>query len=233
MRAAAPPGRGRGLAALRGGLVVSCQALSGMPFDSPAWVAEMVRAAELGGASGVRVDRPANVTAARAATRLPVVGVYKMREAGREVYITPTEEAALAVAAAGADIVALDATARPRPDGGRLADAVAALHRAGVEVLGDIATVDDALFAQDAGVDAVATTLSAAAGATAEGLVRRLVRAVSVPVLREGGVTTPEEARAALEEGAFAVVVGRAITMPHVIARRFVDAMRALPGPDP
>jgi N-acylglucosamine-6-phosphate 2-epimerase len=233
VRAAAPPGRGRGLAALRGGLVVSCQALSGMPFDSPAWVAEMVRAAELGGASGVRVDRPANVTAARAATRLPVVGVYKMREAGREVYITPTRQAALAVAAAGADIVALDATPRPRPDGGRLPDAVAALHAAGVEVLGDIATVDDALFAQDAGVDAVATTLSAAAGVAAEGLVRRLVRAVSVPVLREGGVTTPEEARAALEEGAFAVVVGRAITMPHVIARRFVDAMRALPGPDP
>jgi N-acylglucosamine-6-phosphate 2-epimerase len=220
----------RWLDQVRGRLVVSCQALPGMPFDDPAVLALTAREAAIGGAAAIRANAPANIRAVRAAVALPIIGLFKERLPGFDVYITPTLASAVEAVRAGSDVIALDATARPRQGGETLPDIVRGLHAMGVPVLGDIGTLDDALYAVDAGVDAVATTLRGLTGGPpleALDLLRQVVAKVSLPVLQEGGVVTPAEARSALDHGAWAVVVGRAITMPHFLTERFARALEA------
>lgn len=196
-------------------------------------MAAMARAAADGGAVGVRINGPDDIKAARAASTLPIIGLYKRSYGDNQVTITPTFAEASAVAGAGAAIVALDATRRPRPDGVSLAALIA---RIGAEfalpVLADVADLSDALAAEDAGAAAVATTLSGYLNPAMSvpddpdlDLVAVLTAKVRVPVIAEGRIKTPAEARVALDRGAFAVVVGTAITNPREITRRFVDAL--------
>jgi N-acylglucosamine-6-phosphate 2-epimerase len=214
------------LEALRGGLVVSVQAAPGTPLDAPAHVAALARAASLGGASGIRA---VEVAAVKEAVALPVIGLRKRRVEGSEVYITPTLEDARLVVAAGADIVAVDATLRPRPDGVELAALVAELD---VPVLADVDGFEAGVAAREAGAAAVATTLAgytdgaATPAAPDLGLVSELVAQLDCPVFAEGRIATPEQARAAFDAGAFAVVVGTAITDPAALTRGFVAAAR-------
>ncbi len=217
---------------LRGGLIVSCQALENEPLHGAAIMARMAVAAWQGGAVGIRANGPADIRAIRAAVPLPLIGLFKDGTEG--VYITPTLAHAREVAEAGADIVALDATQRPRPNGERMADIIAAVHeRHGKLVLADVSTLEEALAAAAAGADMVSTTLSGYTPYTPqmEGpdleLVRELSTRLRVPIIAEGRIHTPEQARAALEAGALAVVVGGAITRPQAITARFVSA---LPG---
>jgi N-acylglucosamine-6-phosphate 2-epimerase len=179
----------------------------------------MALAAERGGAAAVRVDSPDHLRAVRALCSVPAIGLY----------ITPTREAALAVVAAGADIVAVDATRRHRP-GGETLDAVLDVLRAGPVIMADIATEDEALAALDLGVDMLATTL---AGYTVESrrkdgpdfdLVAALSRRAHVPVICEGRLRTASDVRRAFEAGAFAVVVGGAITGVDGLVHAFVRA---------
>jgi putative N-acetylmannosamine-6-phosphate epimerase len=215
--------------ATAGGLVVSCQALPEEPLYGPEFMAAMARAAVLGGARAVRVNGPADVAAVRAAVDVPVVGLWKDGHEG--VYITPTVRHALAVADAGADVVAIDATGRPRGDGLGLAATVRELHAAGIVVLADVSTREEGLAAVAAGADLVASTLSGytPASSVQDGpdleLVERLAGTVAVPVIAEGRVGTPAEAAAALARGAHAVVVGGAITRPSDITARFAAAL--------
>ncbi len=220
------------LAAIRGGLIVSCQARPGSPLRSPEIMAAMARAASIGGARGIRANTPEDVAAIRAAVGLPLIGLWKQDIRGFDVYITPTLAAAKAIAAAGADIVALDATLRPHPEGldaGELIRAVKGALR--VLVMADISTLEEGIAAARAGADIVSTTLSGYTpyspqikGPDLE-LVAALSRAVSVPVIAEGRISTPAEARRALDAGAYAVVVGTAITAPDAITARFVRAL--------
>lgn len=215
--------------ATAGGLVVSCQALPKEPLHGPEFMAAMARAAVLGGARAVRINGPVDVAAVRAAVDVPVVGLWKDGHEG--VYITPTVRHALAVAAAGADVVAIDATGRPRGDGLDLATTVRELHAAGIVVLADVSTHEEGLAAVAAGADLVASTLSGytPASSVQDGpdleLVERLAGTVGVPVIAEGRVGTPAEAAAALARGAHAVVVGGAITRPSDITARFAAAL--------
>ncbi len=226
------------LAALRGGLIVSCQARPDNPLHGAVFMAAMARAASQAGALGLRMNGPAEVRAAREVTGLPIIGLYKRAYDGSPVVITPTFAEAEAMAAAGAAVIALDATARPRPGGVRLDGLIERIHvELGLPVLADVAQLEDGLGAQAAGADAVATTL---AGYVMEGapppedpdldLVEELARALRVPVVAEGRIKTPAQAREALERGAFAVVVGTAITNPREIARGFVRALAGSPG---
>jgi N-acylglucosamine-6-phosphate 2-epimerase len=222
------------LDALRGGIVVSVQASPGTPLAAPAHIAAMARAAALGGAAGIRATE---VAAVKQAVALPVIGLRKRRVEGSEAYITPTLEDARAVAAAGADMVALDATLRPRPDGVALASLVAELP---VPVLADVDCLEAGLAAREAGAAAVATTLAGytdaapvatAAGGSAPGepdleLVSALAAELDCPVFAEGRIATPEQARAAFDAGAYAVVVGTAITDPVALTRGFAAATR-------
>lgn len=217
------------LESLRGTLVVSCQAYAGEPMRDTRTMTQVALAAQAGGASAIRAAGIDDIAAMRAVLAVPIVGLVK--EGGEPVFITPTATSARAVAAAGAAIVALDATRRPRPGGERLADIVAAVHEgSGALVLGDVGSADDAEYALECGVDAIATTLSGYTGARpADGPDLALVRDLAhhrVPVFAEGRIATPEQARAALDCGAHAVIVGTAITHPTSLTRSFAAALR-------
>jgi len=224
------------LAALRGGLVVSCQARAGSPLRQTEIVAALAEAAVAGGAVGIRVDGGADVAAIRRRVGVPVIGIRKVVDAEGAVFITPTAAAAREVIAAGARLVALDGTARKRPGGEALGDVVAAIHAAGALALGDVATVEDGRYAVACGADAVGTTLSGYTpdSPAQEGpdldLVRDLAATCPVPVFAEGRYWTPEQAAEAMARGAAFVVVGTAITDPTEITRRFVRAVAAGAG---
>jgi N-acylglucosamine-6-phosphate 2-epimerase len=219
---------------LRGGLVVSCQAREDNPLHGPRFMAVMASAAIAGGAVGIRADGVADVTAIRDAIgpQVPIMGIFKVRQPDGSLFITPGAEGALAILAAGARLVALDGTTRPRPGGEQLVDVVSAIHAAGGATLADVGTIEDALYAVSCGVDAVGTTLSGYTpdSPKSEGpdfvLLQRLAHDCPVPVFAEGRIWTREEARKAIELGAAFVVVGTAITNPTAITARFVAALR-------
>jgi putative N-acetylmannosamine-6-phosphate epimerase len=214
---------------LRGGLVVSCQAPPGSPLRAGDCMVAMARAAEAGGADGIRTEG-ADVAAVKEAVGVPVIGLRKRPAAGSPVIITPELEDALAVAADGADVLAVDATLRPRPgalDVGSLLRRLAG--EAGIPVLADVDTLDAGIAARECGAAAVATTLSGyTVGEAPEGpdlgLVELLVTELDCPVVAEGRYSSPEQVAAAFELGAFAVVVGTAITDPLALTRRFAAA---------
>lgn len=223
------------LAALENGLVVSCQARPGQPLHGPTSMARMAAAAVDGGAVGIRANGVDDAEAIRHAVTVPVIGLWKDGSSG--VYITPTLQHAVAVADAGAHLVAIDATARPRPDGLTFADTVRRLRDCSTcLVLADVSTLDEGLRAADAGADAVATTLSGYTPQSRQGdgpdllLVHELASRVRVPVIAEGRIRTPDQAVEALDAGAWAVVVGTAITSPTWITSRFVEQLGPRPG---
>ncbi|MEO3888334.1 N-acetylmannosamine-6-phosphate 2-epimerase [Nonomuraea sp. B5E05] len=214
---------------LRGGLVVSCQAYEGEPLHGPQFMSAMARSAVLGGAAGVRINGPADVEAVRAAVSVPVIGLWK--DGDGDVYITPTLQHALTVARAGADIVAVDATVRPRPDGRSLAETITGVHQAGALVMADVSTAEEGLTAAELGADCVSTTLSGytSAAPPPDGpdleLVAVLAGSLDVPVFAEGRIGAPGQAARAIELGAHAVVIGGAITRPADITRRFAQGL--------
>jgi N-acylglucosamine-6-phosphate 2-epimerase len=222
---------------LKGGLVVSCQPDMEDPHDDPLnrpeIMASFAVAAVRGGAKGIRADSPAHIAAIRAVVKVPIIGIYKVDLVNYAVRITPMVQYAVEIAQAGADIIALDATARPRPEGGDAAGFIRLVQAAtGKPVLADVATFEEGLAAAAAGAESVATTLQGYTSyATAHGgpdveLVDRLAKALSVPVIAEGRYNTPALARQGLKRGAWAITVGSAITRPRTITQEFVREMR-------
>lgn len=214
------------LEAVRGRLVVSCQAYPGEAMNRPEVMRAVAVAVVAGGAAGVRAQGVEDIAAIRAAVDLPLIGLWK--DGDEDVFITPTLEHALAVAEAGADVVALDGTGRPRPDGRSLAEVVAEVHeRTGKLVMADCSTFEEGVAAAAAGADLIGTTLSGYTPYTtkADGpdldLVARLAAAIDTPVVAEGRIRTPDQAAAALAAGAWTVVVGTAITHPTTITSWF------------
>ncbi len=222
------------MAQVRGRLIVSCQAQPHEPLHGAAIMARMAVAAAQGGAAAIRANTPQDIAAIRGAVSLPIVGLYKVDLPGYDVYITPRLEDACAVAEAGADVIAIDATRRPRPQYAALVDYVAAIHKAtGLPILADISTYEEGVTAEAAGVDLVSTTMSGytpyspkLTGPDLE-LVRRLAGVLGVPLVAEGRYHDPDQVVQALATGASTVVVGGAITRPQEITRRFVGAIEA------
>ncbi|ODT66863.1 MAG: N-acetylmannosamine-6-phosphate 2-epimerase [Pelagibacterium sp. SCN 63-23] len=210
------------------GLIVSCQARADNPLHGPQFMGAMALAARDGGAVGIRANGPADIAAVGAAG-LPVIGIHKVFSDDYPVYITPNFAAAEAIVAAGARVVALDCTERPR-DGEPPAVLVRRIREElGAEVFADISTLEEGLAAADWGATYVATTLSGYTEATQprpEGpdltLLEGLARKLSVPVIAEGRFNSPALVRQGFEAGAHAVVVGTMITNPREITRRFV-----------
>lgn len=216
---------------LRGKLIVSCQAFPGDPLDDVHALSRIAASAIRGGAAGLRVNSPAHVRAFRSMTDLPILGIQK--RFGASPLITPSFADAAELAEAGATVIGVDCSSRRLPDDEPWSELIARIHgELGLPVLADIATLGEGLDAVRAGADAVATTLcgytkeTAAVAGISWRLVEELVKESPVPVIVEGRVGTPEEARKALEMGAFAVVVGAAISHPEWITARFVEAMR-------
>jgi N-acylglucosamine-6-phosphate 2-epimerase/N-acetylmuramic acid 6-phosphate etherase len=211
----------------KGALIVSCQARADNPLHGPVFMGAMALAARDGGARAIRANGPEDVKAVKAAG-LPVIGIHKVFSEGVLVYITPDFAAAEALAQAGADIIALDCTPRPRK-GDDPAELVRRIRdELGLEVFADISTLDEGLAAEGMGATYISTTLSGYTEYTEPkpeepdlALVTALARRVSTPIVAEGRYNTPELARAALDAGAHAVVVGTMITNPREITRAF------------
>ena len=216
---------------LKGGLVVSCQAEEGSPFFRPESMARFAKAAEMGGSVGIRAKEP-DIRAIKEMCTLPIIGIDKVYLDGFEVYITPRFEDAQRIAQAGADIIALDCTPRPRPGGMNMEELVQRIKSdLRLPVMADIATLEEAIAAEKAGADILATTLS---GYTAYSprreapdfaLLETVIRSVKVPVIAEGHVQTPQDARACFALGAWAIVIGTAITRPVELTQRFARAI--------
>ncbi|MCX7782961.1 MAG: N-acetylmannosamine-6-phosphate 2-epimerase [Meiothermus sp.] len=212
-------------------LIVSCQARADNPLHGPQFMAAMARAAQQGGAKGIRANGAQDIQSIRSVTDLPIIGINKRLIEGYEVYITPDFAAAREVAEAGADIIALDATVRPRPKES-LAELIH-LIRAELDkpVFADVSTLEEGLYAARLGADFIATTLSGYTPYSPKiegpdfGLIQQLVAGVGVPVIAEGRFWTLEEVSKAFDLGASAVVVGTAITNPREITRRFVQGV--------
>lgn len=216
--------------ALRGRLIVSCQAYPGEPMRDPRTMTQVALSAARGGAAAIRAQGLADLRMIHREVSLPVIGLWKDGDA--PVYITPTLEHALAVAETGVEVVAIDGTAQQRPDGRTVAETIAELHQqTSVLVMADCSTVDEGRAAADAGADLVGTTLAGYTSYTQKTdgpdlqLVEQLAATVDVPVICEGRVHTPLQARAAIGAGAFSVVVGTAITHPATITGWFADAL--------
>ena len=200
------------------GLIVSCQAPVDSPLHDPVVIAAIAQASVNQGAAGVRIDTPAHISAVRQKVEVPIIGLWKQQLPGYEVYITPQFHHAAAIAQAGADIIAIDATLRNRPEGETVATLIARIHNElGKLVMADVDTIKAASAAAEAGADIVGTTLF---GYTAQtnhlsppgfDLLTQLIQ-LDIPAICEGGISSPQMARHALDLGAYAVVVGTAIT---------------------
>ncbi len=210
--------------AVKGRLIVSCQASNGSPLRHTPTIARLAASALRGGAAALRVNGVHDISAVRESTHVPIIGLDKRMGVRRNV-ITQTDEQVVALVDAGADIVAVDATLEVVAD--VAARVRSAITHARVAVMADVSTFDEGMAAWDAGATFVGTTLSGYTPYSPQhrgpdlDLVARLA-ARGVRVLAEGRFQTPAEVAAAFDAGAHAVVVGGAITDPIAITRRFV-----------
>jgi glucokinase-like ROK family protein len=216
---------------IKGKLVVSCQAAPGDPLEDTDAIRRIARAAVGGGASGLRVNGFEHIAAIRRDTDLPIIGIKKKYFNGL-LRITPDFESAAELAAAGANIIALDCTDRVWPIGDPWQRCIERIHRElKLLVMADIATLNEALAAAAAGADMIGMTLNGYTEETKGShgfswpLLADLVRKIGRPIIAEGHISTPAEAKRAIQDGAWSVVVGSAITRPGVITARFVQAM--------
>ncbi|MFK7890989.1 MAG: N-acetylmannosamine-6-phosphate 2-epimerase [Granulosicoccus sp.] len=214
------------LAILQGRLVVSCQPVSGGPMDRTDIIVAFAEAAILGGAAGLRIEGAGNVAAVLATLDVPVIGLIK-HETPEGLRITPGLDDVQALVEAGAHVIAFDATQRTRKHS--IAEMVQTIHAAGRLAMADCSSADDASEAFAAGADILGTTLSGYTGDTVpEGPDLSLIETLrmhGVPVFAEGRYNSPELARGAIVQGAWAVVVGSAITRAEHVTGWFADAI--------
>lgn len=218
---------------IKGGLIVSCQALPDEPLHSSFIMGRMAIAAEQGGAIGIRANSKEDIAEIKKQTKLPLIGIVKRDYDDSSVYITATIKEIHELMEVGCEIIALDATDQKRPEGQSLEDFVKQIREKYPDVLlmADSSTIEEVLSAEKLGFDLLSTTLM---GYTekSKGLniadqdfekLKIILEAVNTPVIAEGHIDTPEKAKRCLELGVHAVVVGSAITRPQLITEQFVN----------
>jgi putative N-acetylmannosamine-6-phosphate epimerase/predicted NBD/HSP70 family sugar kinase len=220
---------------LKSKLIVSCQAAPGDILEDTDAIRRMALAAVNGGAAGLRINSAEHIAALRRTTNLPIIGIQKKYIQGK-LHITPDFESAQSLAQAGASIIALDCTDREWPEGSSYQQLIARIHaELHLPVMADIATFEEALAAADAGADCVGTTLNGYTPSTCNNhgfswdLLARLKQNMQCPIMAEGHLSTPEEARRAIEGGAWCTIIGSAITRPGVITASFIKAIEHKP----
>lgn len=212
---------------VKGKLIISCQALPDEPLHSPFIMGRMALAAYQGGASGIRAQSMADILEIKKNVDLPIIGIVKRNYEDSDIYITPTKKEVDELLAVGCEMIALDATARVRPNGEKIEDLVAYIKSKGVETMADCSTYEECMEAQRIGFDCVSTTLCGYTpySVNVEGpnieLIKQLVADLEIPLIAEGKINTPEDLKAVLDAGAYCAVVGGAITRPQNIAKRF------------
>ena len=222
---------------IKGGLIVSCQALEHEELytEEGGIMPLMALAAKNAGAVGIRAQSVRDIVQIREKVDLPVIGIIKISYEGMDQYITPTMKEIDELVETGCEIIALDCTMRPRFDGSTINDFIKEIKEKYPEIvlMADISNLEEGINAAKAGVDFVGTTMSGYTPYT-EGrgngpdleLVHALSESVDVPVIAEGKIHYPEQAKEALEAGAHAIVVGGAITRPREITTRFINAIK-------
>ena len=200
---------------IKGGLVVSCQALPDEPLHSSFIMGRMALAAKQGGAVGIRAQSKEDIIEIKKVVDLPVIGIVKRSYPDSDIYM-----------------IAMDATLRDRPNGEKLEDLVNYVHEHGVLAMADCSTYEECVNAENIGFDCVSTTLCGYTpysknvdGPNLE-LFKKLAETIKAPILAEGKINTPEDLAAVYEAGAYSAVVGGAITRPKQITERFVKALK-------
>ena len=221
--------------ALKGKLIVSCQALENEPLHSSFIMGRMAAAAQEGGAAGIRANTAEDIREIQSTVDLPVIGIVKRDYPDCQVYITPTMKEVEELMEVKPDIIALDATGALPPDGRSLDDFFTELKRDYPDQLwmADCSTVEEAMHADALGFDFIGTTM---VGYTPQSrgdkieandfdILRAIIDKARHRVIAEGNINTPEKARRVIDLGAFAVVVGSIITRPQLITRAFARAL--------
>lgn len=219
----------------KGGLIVSCQVQHDDPVYSLDFVVKMAKAAQWGGAVGIRANDPEQIRAIKKHVGLPLIGLWKIWHDDTDVFITPTLEAAKSVWEAGAEIIALDCTDQITHDGKPAYELLPVIKKEipGAITFADVSNYEEGVRAIELGADIVGPTLYGYTEATKhieEPDMREFARMCrdfkdKAYVIMEGHIYTPEDAMKVLFLGAHSVVVGSAITRPHLITKRFVDLL--------
>lgn len=221
---------------LKGNVIVSCQALPGEPLyvEDKSIMYLMARAAKAAGSPAIRTSSIRDVKDIKEETKLPVIGLIKKNYEGSEVYITPTMKEVDDLVKAEADIVALDCTFSKRVNDEPINIFIKNIKEKypNIVLMADISTYEEGINAYKCGVDIIGTTMNGYTDQSIEAnisnleLVSRLAKEVPIPIIAEGKIHYPYQVKEMLDAGAFAVVVGGAITRPLEIAKRFIDAAK-------
>ena len=214
-------------------LIVSCQALEDEPLHGSQIMARMAEAACMGGAAGIRANTVQDIQAIRQVTNVPIIGIIKKKYPDSGVYITPTMAEVDALVEERVEIIAMDATSRFRPENKRVQEFFREVRKRHPRQLfmADTARFEDGVLAQQLGFDLVGTTLSGYTPETRNhklpdiALMKKYVRYLSIPVIAEGGISSPQELQQVMNTGVLAAVVGSAITRPMYITRMYTSAL--------
>lgn len=215
-------------------LVVSCQALPDEPLHSSYIMSKMAVAATQAGASGIRANSVEDIREIKKVTDLPIIGIIKQDFDNSEVFITPTLKEIELLVNEGVDMIALDATSRVRPDGHTITEIFPEIRRKYPNQLfmADCSTLEEGIQAEKLGFNAVGTTLSGYTEYTKDvklpniDLIKQFVEHLSVPIIAEGGISSPEELKEVMATGVHSAVVGSAITRPQEITKRFIKVIQ-------
>lgn len=219
---------------IKRGLIVSCQALETEPLHSSYIMGRMAFAAKEGGAVGIRANTVADINEIRKTVDLPVIGIIKAVYEDSSVYITPTMQEVDELMTTGVEIIAIDATDRPRPGGVSLDAFFAQVREKYPDQLfmADCSCFEECVHAEEIGFDLVGTTLCGYTEKTkgteipSYELLEKITARLRVPVIAEGGVWERDQLKKVFTYPVHAAVVGTAITRPREITRRFADAIR-------
>lgn len=218
---------------IKDGLIVSCQVKKDDPQYLDGCVVALAKAAVWGQANGLRINEPQNIADVKAVfPDVCVIGLWKKHRDDSEVFMTPSLEEVRACLKAGADIIAIDGTPR-LIDGHQAWDIIPQIKKEFPDklIFADVRDDVDALGAIQRGADFVAPTFyrfsphAKSSDLPDWQMVCRMIEVASgkAKVVMEGKIWTPDDAIRALHYGCYAVVVGSAITRPHLVTRRFHD----------
>lgn len=218
---------------IKGGLIVSCQALETEPLYDSYIMSKMAWAAYLGGAVGIRANTVVDIKAIKEKVDLPVIGIIKQVYDDSDVYITPTMKEVDALVEIGCEIIAVDATDRLRPNGVTFEEFFTEVRAKYPDQLfmADTSCFEEGKKAEELGFDLIGTTMAGYTPYTKGTplpdftLMNRYVTELNTPVIAEGGIWVPEELRKAIDTGVHAAVVGTAITRPMDITKHFINAL--------